>query len=866
MDARELGNNQFKKRQFTKAIASYQKAAALNPDDYRPLLNISAVHYELGNYTKVIEDVRQALSLIPVANNGAISKALLRASKAHIHLKQYNQAHELVERLGESTSKAEIERCVTLGQESEAAKAVGSGVRGLPHYKPAIAIAPDYFNIGNDEAMPLFDHLLISNTSASETINYFFGGIGDARHLFQTIRMIWTIESESINKGRVLDRWAEMKKCNYHFTVNDINGCALARHLLVLLLLEEIADAVGTTAPDQVKKPPVALVTLFFLCAGYVMPAPNYEYLQQTISRALHVLAGDATLPGFLKQRLMPFLPIILSPKVKATIQRWKEKGQKTDVAGMASDGCHEELQYWIVSGWLLPPDDEIPRTLRKLLKMLMRGQSAMNLKHYIEQNWKPNVTLADMTNLNEIKQDVFAVHNPFRLASMPYAYTKIGKDPETPQKLYEYLAPFFVHTAQALRGLAGRLHVEMMTGDVTVALGRITKQDVKDRPKHFPQRYDRIHLSNIPDYVDGSLFTYIHVLPLLKDKPSAFALANDCRNEAAFPSVEAFNSEYTTVHADRDLANFLGAKIISLNKIDDILLRIVEGIKYPMILYHAYQRTQGDLSLRSEVEHWLYAMFLKLVLPASVSEMSSYIYAPLNVTIFFRLIVRLHELGYPAHWLSEVISAILSNQVHTEARFPSTSPLTVEESGRKHSCMHIDIAPFIPEFSALTAMWMYELPFGIAAPLSIPKLSSIKRYTIRFTDFTHLEKNYQPSIPALTILFTQFDARLAAMDVATRMPDFTLRKALMAGDQGYQDDVFVKLRQKSVVITTWTWDREKKTAGFWFDAAMMDRMLAERPVWSVNILRMDYWTEAAVTDVLNLVVSRGESREIVQG
>jgi hypothetical protein len=103
-------------------------------------------------------------------------------------------------------------------------------------------------------------------------------------------------------------------------------------------------------------------------------------------------------------------------------------------------------------------------------------------------------------------------------------------------------------------------------------------------------------------------------------------------------------------------------------------------------------------------------------------------------------------------------------------------------------------------------------------------------------------------------------------MDVAIRMPDFTLRKALMAGDQGYQDDVFVKLRQKSVVITTWTWDKEKKTAGFWFDAAMMDRMLAERPVWSVNILRMDYWTEAAVIDVLNLVVGTGESWEVVQG
>jgi tetratricopeptide (TPR) repeat protein len=848
------------------------------------LLNISAVHYELGNYTKVIEDVRQALSLIPVANNGAMSKAILRASKAHVHLKQYDQANKLLERLGESTSKAEIERCVTLGQESEAAKTFGLGVRNLPHYKPAIAIAPDCFNVGNDDAMPLFDHLLISNTSASETITYFFGGIGDARHLFQTIRMIWAIESESVNKGRVLDQRAEMKKCNYHFTVNDINGCALARHLLVLLLLEEIADAVGNTAPDQVNKPPVALVTLFFLYVGYVMPTQNYEYLQQTISRALQVLTVDVTLPGLLfvynygresiitalqqwqKAAADAFPADNLVSQAKATLQRLKETGLKTDVAGMAPDGCHEELQYWIVSGLLLPPDDEIPRALKRLLKMPMHGQSATNLKHYIEQNWKPNATLADMNNLNELKQNVFAVHDPFWQASMPYACIRIGNDPENPQKLYDYLAPFFVHTAQAVRGLAGRLHVEMMTGDVTVALGRITKQDVKDRPKHFPQRYNRIHLSNIPDYVGGSLFTYIHVLPLLKDKPSSFALANNCRNAPAFPSIEAFNSEYTTVHTDRDLVNLLGAKTISLNKIDNILLQTVEGVKYPMPRYHAYQRTQGDLSLCSEVEHWLYAIFLQIALPASVSEMGSCIYSPLNLTIFFRLISRLHELGYPAHWLSEVISAILSNQVHTTARFPCTSPLTVEESDRKHSRMHIDIAPFIPEFSALTAMWMYELPFGIAALLSTPKLSSMKRYTIRFTKVTDQEKNLQPSIPALTVLFTQFDARLAAMDVATRVPDFTLRKALMAGDQGYQDDVFVKLRQKSVVITTWTWDREKKTAGFWFDAAMMDRMLAERPAWSVNILRMNYWKEAAVTDVLNLVLSTGESWEMVQG
>jgi hypothetical protein len=92
------------------------------------------------------------------------------------------------------------------------------------------------------------------------------------------------------------------------------------------------------------------------------------------------------------------------------------------------------------------------------------------------------------------------------------------------------------------------------------------------------------------------------------------------------------------------------------------------------------------------------------------------------------------------------------------------------------------------------------------------------------------------------------------------RTPEFTLRRALMDDNQGYHDPAFVALRQKSFVITTWMWDREARTASFWLDSTLMKRMLAERPVWTVAILRTDIWNDAAITDVLNLVVSEGES------
>ncbi|KAG9193647.1 hypothetical protein G6011_03682 [Alternaria panax] len=228
--------------------------------------------------------------------------------------------------------------------------------------------------------------------------------------------------------------------------------------------------------PDQVNKPLIALVTLFFLCVGYVMPAENFEYLQRTISRTLEVLTGNGSPPSFLFLYEYGREPIITAlyhwqkavadafpartsvPQAKATVQRWKDMDQETEV----------------------------------------------------------------------------------------------------------------------------------------------------------------------------------------------MAMANSCCNKTVFPSLEVFNNS---------------AKTVSLNSIDNILLRLTEPIEHPMRFYYAYQRAQGELSSRSDVQHWLFSVFLKIALAACLFGMKSYVYAPLKSTMFFRLIVKLHELGHPAHWLFKVLSAILSNQ-----------------------------------------------------------------------------------------------------------------------------------------------------------------------------------------------------------
>jgi hypothetical protein len=62
--------------------------------------------------------------------------------------------------------------------------------------------------------------------------------------VFQTLRVVWDVESESLDKRTALGKWKGTNKWKYYFTVNDIGSCALGRNMVFLLLLEEVADAV----------------------------------------------------------------------------------------------------------------------------------------------------------------------------------------------------------------------------------------------------------------------------------------------------------------------------------------------------------------------------------------------------------------------------------------------------------------------------------------------------------------------------------------------------------------------------------------------------------------------------------------------
>ena len=108
-----------------------------------------------------------------------------------------------------------------------------------------------------------------------------------------------------------------------------------------------------------------------------------------------------------------------------------------------------------------------------------------------------------------------------------------------------------------------------------------------------------------------------------------------------------------------------------------------------------------------------------------------------------------LHEMGYPSHWLSEVIEQILENNVITSARPPQSNPLTIGESHRESPMKNLSTAPFAYEVSTSVILFELNLPFSIASTVK-PKPSCIYEYSI------HLEPLYvgQADLPVNISVF----------------------------------------------------------------------------------------------------------------
>ena len=254
-----------------------------------------------------------------------------------------------------------------------------------------------------------------------------------------------------------------------------------------------------------------------------------------------------------------------------------------------------------------------------------------------------------------------------------------------------------------------------------------------------------------------------------------------------------------------------------------------------PMCVYNrwyhqAVSREYKDLMPRAKLQTWLYRLFLKTALPVDKHNITDWtlIYSPLNLTYFFRLCAHLHSIGYPGHWLGEVISNLLSGTITTTARPPRSEPLEPREIDAPQKPLAQSVAPFTAELSTLAAMWQRLLPFGILSRHIAP-VETLKKYSITFAKVSQEVDAY----PLFVLVFHKGDT--VPVSHASSM-----RSLLLGDENGSKEHDHKEFRERRVsVVSTWTWDRASRTATAWLREDEMLRMRRElEGCWAIVRIR----------------------------
>ena len=370
---------------------------------------------------------------------------------------------------------------------------------------------------------------------------------------------------------------------------------------------------------------------------------------------------------------------------------------------------------------------------------------------------------------------------------------------------------------------------------------------------------YDRIHLSNIPDYTGGSLMMFLVALPLIWPDQSSYITTNSLPSASRFDSAADYDSEYVCLHRPSDLEKTFQVRMApSEHRFAENFAQVglPEHLFDPFIMsrYHKWHhqvkenepRKITDLMPRPRFETWLYRLFLKLSIPVPRDPMDiTLIHSPVNLTILVRLCIHLHDVGYPAHRISTVLDNLLSGKITTKARPPSTDPLALEETAHEMSSLKQSTAFFVAELSTLITMWQSVIPFGTLAP-NLPLVDDVRKYSCKFSEVDVLPS----STPALVLVF---------INTAT-LPGRDHLNEYLVTDEFDQGEIPVIIREKSIhVLSTWTWDAAGNTASFWLRNDVMADM-KRGPLWCAMLWRTDNWLFQSIPTPVGEVKDLGVS------
>jgi hypothetical protein len=129
----------------------------------------------------------------------------------------------------------------------------------------------------------------------------------------------------------------------------------------------------------------------------------------------------------------------------------------------------------------------------------------------------------------------------------------------------------------------------------------------------------------------------------------------------------------------------------------------------------------------------------------------------PTTLRTFIQLLMHVKQLGYPSHWISEVLEHIVEDNLESEHRPSQDSPIPISEIMSIHPRRKMQLSPWMADIEVVVATVLSALPFALRLPQRFPAASDIGLYSspvdsIRGADGS--EEWGNPRSPSLALLF----------------------------------------------------------------------------------------------------------------
>ncbi|KAJ6451125.1 hypothetical protein C8R47DRAFT_1170433 [Mycena vitilis] len=742
--AKDEGNKAFKDLKLLLAAQHYRKAEQLDPNNPTYPSNLSAALFEMGDYTECTSAILRCCSLLDFETQTSLASRLsIRLARS---LSNALAAGNAIQTAASESQIARIEqaaphdgpdskvwslwRSIIGTYDASAVEGAKERLLKLPILKQVPFSACEYFCISHDDIQSMLESSLAPvSTARMDSIDlanlpinrlpelaFLFGGVGDARHVFGTL-----IDLHETSRRMNQNRRSALR---VHITLLDIKEHALARDLVVIVLLSKIMTCTDPTAILELQ------ATVFYVYTAMVMPDYCHKRFCDTVAEIRAKLLQSDT-------NVLPWIRIDsrCTASIQAALQLWtrlpfqstthfisqhKYSSHSDDIPfGLAS----ESRWYSDVKAFLPPVElwDRHPEIAASRQPTQSKSKTNKAANH-VKTTWVMNPTFFDdlrETNMDIVDGDTFLV---VRQLAAFHERHRI-----TPFKLLEgspafgYVTGFFDCVIAAIKALDGKLMLEFIHGDLQSELLRMRTLPVLRQASHLPVKYSKMWLSNVPDYINGSMGMALFAVPSLLDADSK-ASANHLLSFPAFMGEPAsFPNTYAHL-AQTEFKSRLGCRVVYMAPMD---VTILSPLALPL--------PHSDLATRDELNAWLMRIFLCTLINGRKNSLAKVI-TPSTVVTFVHLLVHLHNVGYPGHWLGGFLQNLVSNCIETDI-LPYTRALPISShhdwiKGRPKARLRLE--PWIPEIEAIVARTFPALPFALTLPAGFPVLGDIGLFTAR--------------------------------------------------------------------------------------------------------------------------------------